>query len=123
MINRKWYKSYQMEGKLDQVKIYNRLLSSSETGDLKRATVPLENHASSSIFIYPNPTMSILNIKGIKSISRIELVNNLGQKMYLKNLSGEDSIVIDVSTFPSGYYILKMIKNNGGIVAKKLIKK
>lgn len=79
------------------------------------------NVESEVITIFPNPARDILTIYGETNLlyhSRIEIVNALGQ--VILNVPFEQQI--DVSKFASGFYDLRIKKNNKKIIHAKFIK-
>ena len=68
------------------------------------------------ISIYPNPTKGQLNIAA-KGISRITVVNTLGQTVYETN-AHDDNTVIDMSRFGAGMYLLNITTDEGVTVRR-----
>lgn len=75
--------------------------------------------------IYPNPVSSILKLEGkrIHELKSVVLFNSLGRKIYAKTVNKEEEILIDISNFSKGLYILHLKNNNGAIKNFKFIKK
>jgi hypothetical protein len=113
--------SWQMEGKIDQVRIYDRELTASESGYLKRALIPGKSEKT-TLVVYPNPVTSKLYIKETKDIAQINILNCMGQILYSKRNNKSSLVEIDMSDYQTGYYILKLIKFDGQNVTKKLLK-
>ncbi len=84
------------------------LLSTSEVSNISKA----------SFFIYPNPTVDIINIKTDKKIKSFSIIDFSGRVMDAKNVDNK----IDVSHLQSGTYILS-VETSDGIVSEKFIKK
>tara|TARA_R110002049_G_scaffold206269_1_gene376825 strand:- start:76534 stop:77196 length:663 start_codon:yes stop_codon:yes gene_type:complete len=78
-----------------------------------------------SFNIYPNPTNSIVKIIFNKDVSvnaEINIYNTIGQSVFATNKEiRNNEIVLDISVLPSGNYFLN-IKNEIGVISKKLIK-
>jgi arylsulfate sulfotransferase len=75
-----------------------------------------KNEKEENISVYPNPVTDKINITSAKEISRVELYNSLGEKVFEK--SGRQSITdILVSDLLPGIYFLRI--NN---TVKKIIK-
>lgn len=70
------------------------------------------------VFIYPNPTSDILNIKTDSKITAVSVVDLTGRKISVK-LEGNQ---IDVREIPAGNYIIN-IETEDGISNEKFIKK
>ena len=73
--------------------------------------------------IYPNPTNSNITIdlgKNITDNATIEIIDLLGKKLYVKEVSTKTN-KINLEGFTNGIYIVKF-SNNNGIITKKIIK-
>lgn len=80
-------------------------------------TVSLGNLSANSfesvpITIYPNPAISTVTINSKERITKMQLFNHLGQKVFIK-ASGN---VIDVSFLPTGIYFLHLETSSGKVV-------
>jgi len=84
----------------------------------------LENKSSVSYF-YPNPTTGKVSVSsGNSSISKIEIYNMFGEKVYTASplsLGRAGDGLLDLSDFPSGIYFIKM-KINGTETYQKIVK-
>jgi hypothetical protein len=61
------------------------------------------------IYVYPNPTKSILNIavpSGIEMIKEVTIYNYLGQTIGQKNIVTVDDLAIDTTNYSSGVYLI-----------------
>ena len=72
------------------------------------------------IEIFPNPTQSLLNIKG-ENMRRIDLYNANGQLVYSKENDGANLKQVDVTRFASGQYFVKVLLGDGRIATRKVI--
>lgn len=70
------------------------------------------------LYIYPNPTTDILNIKTDSKINKVSVVDATGRKV---NVKLEDN-KIDVRVLPAGTYLIS-IETKDGISTEKFIKK
>ncbi|NHN28041.1 DUF4832 domain-containing protein [Flavobacterium jejuense] len=82
-------------------------------------TVSLGSLSTSSfenfdVTIYPNPATSSITINSKERISKMQLFNHLGQKVFIK-ASGS---VIDISFLPTGIYFLHLETSSGKVVKK-----
>lgn len=68
--------------------------------------------------LYPNPTNGIVNIKASAEMKSIEIYSILGN--LVKTYSNEKQL--DLSSLPSGTYIMKLTSVDGDISRQKLIK-
>lgn len=69
-----------------------------------------------AIKVYPNPVKDVLNIETTSTIEKVEIFSLFGQK-----LNSVNSTAIDMSTYSSGIYIIKVI-SDGNETVYKLIK-
>jgi Secretion system C-terminal sorting domain len=69
--------------------------------------------------IYPNPTLAILHIKNANNISKIEVINALGQTLFSTDKRVEN---IDLSDYPNGSYFVRMINLENNIFVKQIVK-
>lgn len=81
------------------------------------ASAELTDKDNSTVEVYPNPVVDVLNIQG--EVDKLELVNNSGQLIY----GAEGISSIDMTSYPSGVYFLKVVDNDGRLVVEKIIKK
>jgi len=72
-----------------------------------------------NIRLFPNPVSDILTIDSASNIASIKAINLLGHVLVIQN---GVSNKLNVSTLPSGAYILKIVNENGAVSTKKFIK-
>ena len=71
------------------------------------------------INIYPNPTENELNISSSVEITKIEILNILGQVVYTNEMKSKNT-KIDISNLPKGNYIAK-IHTQKGVKTEKIL--
>lgn len=69
----------------------------------------------SSMHVYPNPTNGIINIELNNNKSLIELYSVVGERLISENIQG-NKLHFDLSTYPTGVYILKINNNTTKII-------
>lgn len=62
---------------------------------------------ASTLSIYPNPATNLLNISSVYSSYQISIITTEGKEL-LRTLSDNQTTQIDISTLPSGIYLLKI---------------
>lgn len=67
-----------------------------------------EEFIKNEIKLYPNPVIDVLNISSTESMSRIEVVNMLGQVVFVKTID-ELETTVDMSRYSTGTYIIKVL--------------
>ena len=102
-------------GKVDGVTQIDGITTSVTGG----ATLAAQDIAKddSSIFTYPNPAMDVLNYRS-EGIKNIEVYNSLGQKLKEEKADGS----VNISSFPKGSYILKLLGEKGVVSTKMFFK-
>jgi hypothetical protein len=73
---------------------------------------------SNMISLYPNPAQEVLNISSSNSITNIEVYDLLGKKVATNNNTKN----VNVAALGKGAYIVKVVHENGSVVAKQFIK-
>ena len=73
---------------------------------------------SNTISLYPNPAQEVLNISSSNSITNIEVYDLLGKKVATNNNTKN----VNVAALGKGFYIVKVVHENGSVVAKQFIK-
>ncbi len=77
----------------------------------------------SSIKVFPNPTTGLVNIQNVKGLKNAEIYNTNGQLIKRFDLKGTDANAnVDLSSFTSGVYVLKVNTNTDSNTVK-VIKK
>jgi hypothetical protein len=61
--------------------------------------------------VFPNPFSNTITLSGIESISKVSLLNVLGEVIYLTRTNGDAIINIPTSSLPSGIYFI-LVENN-----------
>jgi hypothetical protein len=81
-------------------------------------TAEFEN-TTNTISLYPNPAHEVLNISSTNSITRIEVYDMQGRNVASNNNASN----VNVEGLVKGVYIVKVMQENGSVVAKQFIKK
>lgn len=79
-------------------------------------TTPSEMHLK--IKVFPNPAIDFVKITNIKKGAEISLFDLTGKLLY-ETKSTEGSVIIDVSTFKNGIYILKTLDQTTKLIISK----
>lgn len=80
-----------------------------------------EEFIKNEIKLYPNPVIDVLNISSTESMSKIEVVNMLGQVVFVKTID-ELETTVDMSRYSTGTYIIKVLVDTK-VEIFKIIKK
>lgn len=84
--------------------------------EVKVIPISVDKNNVVGMMIYPNPTSNILNVK-VDAMTRISVMNALGQIVYSQDVS-TDNVVIDMSQYESGIYLLHITTDNGVAVQR-----
>jgi hypothetical protein len=72
----------------------------------------------STISIYPNPANNFVNVVSIDVISKIELLDFMGQTIYTSDNVNRKSFKLDVNSFKSGSYFIKVTSRSRSQMTK-----
>lgn len=86
---------------------------------LTPATSQIADHQSLNFTIYPNPVQDMLNIETKQANSMVTVFDYTGKLILTQTISESGSV--DVSTIPSGIYLVK-IENEGITQTQKFVK-
>ncbi|WP_191963483.1 T9SS type A sorting domain-containing protein [Pseudotamlana haliotis] len=83
------------------------------------ASVEDENF-NNAINVYPNPIVNTLHIKLVvgQKFKKAQIFNMLGKEVLTTSNS-----TIDMSSFPSGIYLLKIENTENSVAVRKIVKK
>lgn len=88
----------------------------SESKSFLIATLGIQDFENSEgIYVYPNPTKEILNIKVSSRFglpTRLTITSVLGQTIYTKKVSTEADLSINTSFLSNGVYFINVLKDN-----------
>ncbi|HOY30352.1 MAG TPA: T9SS type A sorting domain-containing protein [Bacteroidales bacterium] len=74
-----------------------------------------------NVNIYPNPCQDILNIESSETITKTEIYNMLGARVYSSDKQKE-WVKVNVNSFDSGLYIVLLhFKNESKVVSRKIL--
>jgi len=108
------------KGKLDEIKIYNRVLSFDEIKALSNSYGLIsgtDDFLYEMIRIYPNPVSNILYVEGITENVRFTIINYQGRIIQHKLLKGNR---VDLSSLKEGIYLIKFETGSGNLTRKFL---
>lgn len=79
----------------------------------------VQNLAAESFSIYPNPATDVINVSSADKISRIEILNFLGEKITSETINAAKAR-LSVSQLSGGIYFLNIISSEGNISRHKI---
>ncbi len=139
---------FEMSGQLDDVRVYNRVLSPSEIQSVIQQSVPgiikgavnTESMpgagdiqpispdeqaglvAQPDFTVYPNPFINTLSISNAGDIDRVELIDLSGKVLRNVKVNGESVCTFDTGDLPSGVYLVKITGKNNFLKIQKVIR-
>lgn len=106
-------------GKIDDVKIFDCVLSDAEVMNLFDGTTaidPLVNGNAMSFNIYPNPASDWVSIEHGHSASvRVRVLNSHGQESFNCSLNGQSSRIDLSDKLASGFYFIQLVDASGEV--------
>lgn len=76
----------------------------------------------SGILIYPNPVENELTIMNARQVVSIKMINSQGKELMIQSNNSENSFRLDTGSLPDGIYLLQLIRNDGSVLVKKVVK-
>lgn len=83
------------------------------------ATLNIEQFNANEISIYPNPAVNFVTVKGLNTLSKVQLFDVLGKVVFEATELLNDQF--SVEAFNSGVYLLKLTDENNSTITKRLI--
>ena len=92
-------------------------------GHPKDFTVGVDDVATESMELYPNPVQNILNIE-LSSASdfNIEVSDLLGKVVFSQNISSTNRTTVDVTSLPNGLYMVKVSAPSNTYLERVIVK-
>ena len=100
---------------------YNDPVSTNTTLHTIQSPTGIEGLDEQLISVYPNPGTGIINISSAKSMSRIRLVNLLGEVIRTEEVRSNQA-TLDVSDLKPNIYFLQITDTEQGISTQKIVK-
>jgi hypothetical protein len=73
------------------------------------------------VSIYPNPSNSVVNIEVTNNISQVVIYNYLGQVVIERNVTGAETLQVNVRNYEAGAYLVKFVTKAGETFTKKVV--
>jgi hypothetical protein len=83
--------------------------------------VGINTNAKAGIAVYPNPAHNLVNIKTVETITKIQVINAIGQIVLEKFDINNNFSSIELKTIESGVYTI-LVSTENGVIASKFIK-
>jgi hypothetical protein len=93
--------------------ISNGSMESAVTAEACADPTGISPATTEGIKVYPNPASNFINVVTTSETRQITLVNYLGQVVRSVTVSGAESLKLDVSSFESGIYFVKVTAQDG----------
>ena len=82
----------------------------------------VERTRQDEVRVFPNPASTFLNVDGLGNWYSLEVFNFSGQLIHACLLSGEERVIVDVSGWQGGMYLLKINSKQGSSYTFRFIK-
>jgi len=69
--------------------------------------------------LYPNPATDQVNITSSTAISKITVVNYVGQVVYTNEVNDVTSLTLNTASYDNGIYVVKL-DTESGVVTKRV---
>ncbi|MEP7265798.1 MAG: LamG-like jellyroll fold domain-containing protein [Bacteroidota bacterium] len=108
------------DGLIDDYKIYNRVLTASEIGNIFTTGLH-EEFSDNELSIFPNPANDQVSIRYNLQNKKtsLQIFNSLGELVSSRELINP-AITINVNDFPEGLYVIRIV-DDGNWVTRKMI--
>jgi len=80
-----------------------------------------ENNDLSKIRVYPNPSNSEVNIELTSNVTQVVIYNYLGQVVFENNVTGAQTLNLNVRNYEAGAYLVKFVTREGESFTKKVV--
>lgn len=81
--------------------------------------IPVKNDVG---FVYPNPVKDVFYVElNTALLENVRIVNMLAQKMNVDIVKGNNNVLVDTHTLPSGVYYISLVYN-GKMITRKFLK-
>jgi hypothetical protein len=85
----------------------------SDTVTIAFPHVGINEISGGSVMIYPNPANDLVNVKSDYEISRLDVLNFIGQTVYSENTGSSKFVKINTSSLQAGVYFVKVTTSKG----------
>lgn len=109
------------KGSIDEIKIYNKALTSTEISDLynyQSLGFSIEDAKHKNDFYVSDKTLFFRNSQELNEIKRISIYNMLGQKVFETSKIKEK---VELNYLENGTYLLKIVRDNNKLDTGKFI--
>jgi len=92
------------------------------TAVLKKTSTKITENSLSNIILYPNPFTNSFTIAPVENVKKITITNIFGQLIQKKDITGLNTINVNINELASGTYIVNLYTTDGERVVRKIIK-
>jgi hypothetical protein len=80
----------------------------------------VDNPLASTTSVYPNPATDNVTVTTPEGMSRLTVINYVGQVVYQKSLNGENSVNLSTGNYDAGVYVIR-IETASGTTNKRVV--
>ncbi|MEO6303757.1 MAG: T9SS type A sorting domain-containing protein, partial [Bacteroidia bacterium] len=82
-----------------------------------------KNGNSTTFKVYPNPTQGFVTLSFEEDFTgQVNIFNTLGQLLITQKLNGSEKIEMNLTSYPKGIYLIKLIPNEGKINVIRIVR-
>lgn len=129
--NKLWFSAYRVSSYVQEIEILKKWLSDRLKfldDNLKSTYIPTisanEKVDFNNIFVFPNPTSDVVIVESSRPVMTIEIFNIYGKKIAEKAVKNSERIILPVfAQFPAGFYMLRIIYEDGNQITETVLKR
>lgn len=120
--------SKKFNGWIDNVCIYDRVLSKAEIKDIYFgnatgiATSNMSYITKKGLKLYPNPAHELLNIESREEMLHINVMDMMGKTVFEIKSIHSNQVQLNLNDIPAGVYLIQINGSGGEIITQKLIR-
>ena len=92
------------------------------TAVLKKTNTKITENSLTNTILHPNPFTNCFTISPVENVRKVTITNIFGQLVQERNLTGLNTITVNVNELARGIYIVSLYTTNGEKVVRKIIK-
>lgn len=114
------YTGTNMNAIMDELRVYDRILSSTDVTELYSGISGIEKHNYNILEIFPNPVKEVIYLTGLPvALCKFQITDLLGKTIDEGITIGR----INASLWEKGIYLISLTTNDGKIIARKKLLK
>lgn len=100
---------------------YNAPVATNTTLNTIKGTIGLGERTKGTFEVYPNPAATVLNIRSVNRITKLMIMNILGEVVKTENVSGNE-VSVDIADLKPNVYFLQITDGENHTATQKIVK-